>query len=97
AASQHCSSTEAAVEWIMSRSSRKEITPALTEAARNWLPCEPASETWQRTEIVKSTGPSVAESLMALGFPEAQAKAAGRRCSSVEAAVEWLALHPDPE
>jgi len=36
----------------------------------------------------------VADALRALGFTESQVQAAVRRCSSVEAAVEWLSMHP---
>lgn len=33
--------------------------------------------------------------LLSLGFAEAQARAAARRCSSIEAAVGWIGMHPD--
>eukprot|EP00933_Yihiella_yeosuensis_P037453 TRINITY_DN31393_c0_g1_i1.p1 TRINITY_DN31393_c0_g1~~TRINITY_DN31393_c0_g1_i1.p1 ORF type:complete len:620 (+),score=145.97 TRINITY_DN31393_c0_g1_i1:43-1902(+) len=38
---------------------------------------------------------SIEETLKSLGFSAAQAKASARRCSSIEAAVEWIALNPD--
>lgn len=39
--------------------------------------------------------PQLVSSLLAIGFSQAQAEAAARRCSSVEAAVEWLAAQPE--
>eukprot|EP00927_Polykrikos_kofoidii_P073628 TRINITY_DN69649_c0_g1_i1.p1 TRINITY_DN69649_c0_g1~~TRINITY_DN69649_c0_g1_i1.p1 ORF type:complete len:515 (-),score=95.51 TRINITY_DN69649_c0_g1_i1:77-1621(-) len=36
-------------------------------------------------------------SLLALGFRETQAQAAAQRCSSLEAAVEWISIHPGLE
>lgn len=96
---KRCSSIEAAVEYIMENATLKG------GSARDHpvLPLQAAGKTFTRDTSTLSEQPgqgrrrsqTVQADLMRCGYSEAQAKAAARRCSSIEAAVEWIAQHPD--
>merc|ERR1712217_383074 len=108
----NCESVEDAVHFIMMRQNRTVIErvgehivdsglydymqPAasglasaagrVSEQISSWI-------SWpERQEPVDVTA-----SLLALGYQESQAQAASRRCSSVEAAIEWISANPEIE
>lgn len=100
---KRCSSIEAAVQYIMENSAVS--APA---SGHPVLPLKAVGQTLGRVPPVPGDAElqrgchqggrksqSVQADLIRCGFSEGQAKAAARRCSSVEAAVEWIAKHPD--
>jgi len=103
---ERCSSIEAAVEYMMETS-----TLGSAPAQHGILPVQAVGQTFEPSPALaagaagqhrmvervepSSRIPSIHAALIGCGFAEEQAKAAARRCSSVEAAVEWIAAHPD--
>lgn len=97
---KRCSSIEAAVQYIMENSAVS--APA---SGHPVLPLKAVGQTLGRVPPVPvgdaelqrggRKSQSVQADLIRCGFSEGQAKAAARRCSSIEAAVEWIAKHPD--
>merc|ERR1711871_1061258 len=82
AAMARCSSVEAAVGYLMNAGTH--VAPASTSAdAPRETPPHPA-------ERQSGANSDKLDILMALGFEESQAEAALARCSSVEAAVEYI-------
>eukprot|EP00929_Paragymnodinium_shiwhaense_P083995 TRINITY_DN44898_c0_g1_i2.p1 TRINITY_DN44898_c0_g1~~TRINITY_DN44898_c0_g1_i2.p1 ORF type:complete len:588 (-),score=117.69 TRINITY_DN44898_c0_g1_i2:571-2334(-) len=103
AAAARCSSVEAAVDYLMKappalqQGDRQQAAQA-AEQTPGQLPPQPSS-----TAVASSTehaaksqpsGSSVVSELLAIGFSQAQAEAAAKRCSSLEAAVEWIMANP---
>lgn len=72
------------------------VAAALAESAarkfQSWLPFGLASPAPQNPAL---SSDALVETLRNLGFSETQAVNASKRCSSLEAAVEWIASHPD--
>lgn len=73
-----------------------EVAGRLGEQVHAWLPWgggQPEDGP-ERPAALTNKASDVAATLVELGFPDAQAAAAARRCSSAEAAIEWLAANP---
>lgn len=103
---KRCSTVEAAVDFIMTRGCQGE--PRVPDASRSLKvqrlaqeSCSAASPpVFGRQPTRPPTAeteplPDLASSLLAIGFTKMQVDAAVRRCSSLEAAVEWIAANPN--
>jgi len=88
---KRCSSIEAAVQYIM------ENPVSAPASGHPVLPLKVVGQTLAEPQPGCPGGgrKSVQADLIRCGFSEGQATAAARRCSSIEAAVEWIAQHPD--
>lgn len=93
AAAARCSTAEAAVDWILQEAHAalgtvNGPTLRLPGSARLLEPDTPAAANLASQEVTDLTG--VASALEKLGFAAEDACEAARRCSSVEAGVDWI-------
>mmetsp|Transcript_62256 Transcript_62256/g.144856 ORF Transcript_62256/g.144856 Transcript_62256/m.144856 type:complete len:105 (-) Transcript_62256:220-534(-) len=58
-----------------------------------WGAAEPDARPSASPQVAKVSALKVVEALCAQGFSRAQALEASKRCSSVEAAVDWILAH----
>merc|ERR1712232_1040274 len=77
--------------WVQTQQRINQETPEVQPQAK--LP--PKSP--QFGGIPAARGEGLVALLLEQGFPEARARAAARRCSSLEAAVDWLMAHPEDQ
>lgn len=98
AALSRCSTVEAAVEDIMQNSSYlnqagNAVQGAAARASAGFYGAviQPMA---QKIYGEENSG-EVFNTLLSLGFTDNQARCATERCSSVEAAVEWITTHPE--
>lgn len=84
-AASRCSSIEAAVEYMTER----------LAASQKLVDDAPAASSGPPSQATPASPTGLKAVLLELGFSEAQVGMAMRRCSSLEAAVEWISSHPD--